>query len=756
MRVLYTILFTETAHSVKKFGIPSFILLLVLLFQTDIVSQSRVYYAGKDAFLSGINAAWVSFASDLGPNPVNLSQFRTEFQTIRDNGGNAIRLWLFTNGSNTPQYNSEGYVTGPGIVAIKNLKQILALAHHYNIGLVLCLWSFDMLRKTELDSAKLFANQKMLTDTVYTEAFIKNALVPMVDSVKGDSAIIAWEVCNEPNGMTTGMNYYPGDPTVSQHAIQQFTNLIAGAIHRADKNALVTIGPGSFQTLTDVNVVAKISAQQSISNLSAEQLQSIADRFNAAHRYPLTLQQMKNYLMKIAAIPDSNYYRDDRLIAAGGDSLGTLNFYCVHYYSYGAASMALSPFSHPFSYWDLKKPTVVAEFYMEETDGITDNNLYPNLYNKGYAGALAWSWTDFPNTPNNKINAAKDTWAALQFMKTNFKQDIDIFNTDFPTISITSPKDSASFTNNNAITITAAVKDTGSSIAYVEFFSSDSSLGKVLTPSDSSSDTLFYSFTINNISAGMYTISALAQNGFGQQEISASIRITYGTVSMTRLEAEDAILNGAGMSIVKDPTASGGEYVDVKTNDSTATITWKFVNSSTAGTYPIGIGFKLGYDSPKSQYLNINGARSDTVVFSGSTSTWLEKTVNVYLKQDTNTVQMQMFWGWMYVDYLAVPSSIITSVKTSKEIPLAYSLSQNYPNPFNPATTIDYRISKDSYVTLKIYNILGQTVKTLVDKEQQPGDYTVRFDAYDFASGVYFYSLKAGSFFQTKKMMILK
>jgi len=712
---------------------------------------NRIHYNGKDMFLSGLNAAWVNFASDLGPNAPPLDQFRKEFQTVRDSGGNAMRLWLFTDGSHTPEYNSYGYVTGPGPVAVKNLKQILNLAHHYNIGLILCLWSFDMLRVPKLDSAKLYANQKMLTDTSYTFSFIRNALIPMVDSVKGDSAIIAWEVCNEPNGMTTGTNYYQGDPTVPISAVQKFTNLIAGAIHRTDSSAFVTTGPGSFQTLTDVNPIGKVSALQT--SLSVGQLRSITSSFNATHRLNLTTQQMSDYLKKVAAIPDSNYYRDDRLIAAGGDSLGTLDFYTVHYYS--SSSTALSPFSHLFSYWGLTKPTVVAEFFMTSTDLTPQQYLLPTLYQSGYAGALVWSWTDFPNTPNNP-NAANDTWAAFQFMKANYKQSVDPFNTDFPLVSIINPKDKSSFQDSTELTITAAVKDTGSTITYVMFFSSDSLLGMLSTPSQTISDTSYYSFDWIDIKPGNYVITALAENNQGQQELSKPVQVTFGTAAVTKFEAEKAAIFGNGISRKNDPTASGGAFYDIATNDTNVTVTWHFTNLSVAGNYPISFGYKLYYDTPKEQFININGVRTDTITFDGSTTLWLEKTITVPLVERTNAVQMQMWWGWMYLDYLAVPSSIVTSVADTKEVPTAFSLSQNYPNPFNPSTEIRFTIPEESGVNLTVYNFLGQKVVTLVNKELPSGTYNTRFDASKYSSGVYFYTLKTNNYIMTKKMILLK
>lgn len=97
----------------------------------------------------------------------------------------------------------------------------------------------------------------------------------------------------------------------------------------------------------------------------------------------------------------------------------------------------------------------------------------------------------------------------------------------------------------------------------------------------------------------------------------------------------------------------------------------------------------------------------------------------------------------------------ITSVRIS-DIPEGFRLEQNFPNPFNPSTTIQYNIPMVETVVLKIYNILGQEVKTLVNEEQIPGTYQVIFDASHLASGVYFYRLQVGDNVEVKKMMFLK
>lgn len=88
--------------------------------------------------------------------------------------------------------------------------------------------------------------------------------------------------------------------------------------------------------------------------------------------------------------------------------------------------------------------------------------------------------------------------------------------------------------------------------------------------------------------------------------------------------------------------------------------------------------------------------------------------------------------------------------------PDKYSLEQNYPNPFNPSTVIEYSIPKAADVTLAVYNLLGQKVATLVNTQQAQGAYEVKFDASRLSSGIYFYTLTAGDFVKTKKMMLLK
>ncbi len=102
-------------------------------------------------------------------------------------------------------------------------------------------------------------------------------------------------------------------------------------------------------------------------------------------------------------------------------------------------------------------------------------------------------------------------------------------------------------------------------------------------------------------------------------------------------------------------------------------------------------------------------------------------------------------------------TQMITSVRTLPgTVPYKFNLTQNYPNPFNPTTVISYQLSTLSHVELEVYNVLGEKVAELVNKEQTAGAYKVTFNASNLATGIYFYELQAGNYTSVKKMILLK
>jgi hypothetical protein len=99
---------------------------------------------------------------------------------------------------------------------------------------------------------------------------------------------------------------------------------------------------------------------------------------------------------------------------------------------------------------------------------------------------------------------------------------------------------------------------------------------------------------------------------------------------------------------------------------------------------------------------------------------------------------------------------ISSVIVPSGQLPAVFRLEQNYPNPFNPTTIIRYALPARTYVTLSVFNALGQQVGTLVNDTQEAGYHEVRFDGRSLATGVYFYRLQTGDFIQTRKMLLLE
>ncbi len=116
------------------------------------------------------------------------------------------------------------------------------------------------------------------------------------------------------------------------------------------------------------------------------------------------------------------------------------------------------------------------------------------------------------------------------------------------------------------------------------------------------------------------------------------------------------------------------------------------------------------------------------------------------------TVKRMLYGAISFVD--EIPTGAEGNI--AAVIPETFSLSQNYPNPFNPATVIKYSLSENRFVSLKIYDALGKEVAVLVNEKKDAGAYNVEFNAGNFASGIYFYQIKAGDFVETKRMMLLK
>lgn len=170
-----------------------------------------------------------------------------------------------------------------------------------------------------------------------------------------------------------------------------------------------------------------------------------------------------------------------------------------------------------------------------------------------------------------------------------------------------------------------------------------------------------------------------------------------------------------------------------------------------------------GFDIERSQISNVNDQNNYEKIGFVKSQNILNKSVNYSFTDDKVSVLGNLKYRIKSVNNDG-SSTILGEVETSASLPVNFELAQNYPNPFNPSTTIKYTIPNNvtlsgvegSKVVLKIYDILGNEIKTLVNEEQTPGVHEVKFDATGLTSGVYFYKLDTPKFTSTKKMILLR
>jgi hypothetical protein len=196
-------------------------------------------------------------------------------------------------------------------------------------------------------------------------------------------------------------------------------------------------------------------------------------------------------------------------------------------------------------------------------------------------------------------------------------------------------------------------------------------------------------------------------------------------------------------------TGGGGVYLS--TNNGT---NWTAVNSGLANTavrsFTVnGSNIFAGTDGG-GIFLSTDDGTSWTAVNSGLLP---NTTINALAVSGTN-----LFAGTSYKGVWSRPlSDMITSVKRlSTDLPTNFSLSQNYPNPFNPVTRISFNLPTRSFVLLKIFDVIGREVASIVSEELPAGTYSRQWNAAKMSSGIYFYRLQAGSFTQTKRLVLLK
>jgi hypothetical protein len=159
----------------------------------------------------------------------------------------------------------------------------------------------------------------------------------------------------------------------------------------------------------------------------------------------------------------------------------------------------------------------------------------------------------------------------------------------------------------------------------------------------------------------------------------------------------------------------------------------------------------LGFDVERRETKSNSGWQKLGFINGNGTTT--EKSSYSYI--DKNPLDGKSYYRLKQIDFDG-SSKTYNAVEVDFGVVKEYSLSQNYPNPFNPSTEINYTLAKSGNITLKVYNLLGSEVATLIDGFMEAGKYSVKFNAKDFTSGVYFYTIKTNNFTSTRKMLLIK
>ena len=772
------------------FAIPAAILVCLCAAVSPGLSQSRINFNNQQVFLNGSNIAWVNFAADLGPTPVDTTSFKTVFDSISAHGGNALRFWLHTTGANTPAFSNGGAVIGPGTNAIADLKRILDMAWQRRIGLLLTLWSFDMLDTATNPSLVTNRSELMLTDTTYTRYYINNALIPMVNAVKGHPAIIGWEIFNEAEGMSKEFGWST-TIHVPMSDIQTFVNLCAGAIHRTDPAAKVTTGAWALTVETDVNGLAKeADLQTRLTSLTAEEKQRMEDQFYTRYRFRMRAEDL---IAKFAAVLNYNYYRDDRLIQVGGDPLGTLDFYTDHYYDW--QSTPISPFVHPYSAWQLTKPLVIGEFFPENTLNLPFTVLYDTLYANGYAGGLSWGWYSGA-AGHNQDTLKAHTVVLVQDLFSRYPEDIDpdpvtgrvysftakpglIDSGQTSTLDWKTALGTSVTLDGNSVGIRGTVVVSPTVTTHYRLITS----GAI---ADTTTDTVFVypsgriiSFTASATHIGVGDPVELHWNASHGSTVSLndstvgrtdSLKVfppstttyrltTIGSVRDTSsilitAVAQDQIDRALLAHVVVSGSSTNPAYKNpANMIDGDTTTQWvsasgdrMWIDCNLGQSFLIKrVVIRWGSNYATSYRLELSPNDNDFTLARAITGGLGGTTVIDSINLDATYIEVALDVRALSTSGFAVRELEVYGIPTTlavadagRNIPDRFALSQNYPNPFNPSTTITYGLPKAGNVSLVVYDVLGREVATLVRGTLGAGYHTATWDARSVASGVYF------------------
>lgn len=361
-----------------------------------------------------------------------------------------------------------------------------------------------------------------------------------------------------------------------------------------------------------------------------------------------------------------------------------------------------------------------------------------------------------------------------------------------PTVSINSPADSAVFQASANITVSAAASDSDGTVTLVRFLADSTVIGVDSTGSP-------YSIDWTNVSAGSYSLTAIAYDNDGDSTVSSAVYVIVepdsfpsGTNIVLNPEFDDGennwteLKSGGANGYVSVVTGAGlsGTYAARFIISSPGTYfknfhLRQFISIQSGKTYRISIMAKANADRPiklsidQFSYPNTN-YWDEVIDITTTAQTYGPYTFNCDVTNLNDTVLRVQVGGYSATTF--VDSIIVEEIDLSKEvksnntgnaefIPENFALCQNFPNPFNPETSIQYHLPESAHVEIIIYNLRGELVNRLINRNRPAGVYSVNWNGLDssgrkVSSGIYLYSIKAVGknlvFTNTKKMILLK
>ena len=321
------------------------VILLFLAFKND---AQQLRFQNQDLFLNGANIPWQYFGWDFGEhNKWNRGYDSTYFEKIfvdlEAHGVNTVRMWVHCDGRATPEFDENGFVIGLDQAILDEMEDFLVRAKRHNLLVNFTLWSHNLLENnTKKGGALAGLHQDLIVDEEKTESYLKNALIPMVQSLNHHCNLLAWEIISEPEWCMRILGGAKTTQTVSVSAMQRFVGKCIEVI-RENSSQMITVG-SAYPCSNNDDMLRNFWAEAEFEKLG----------FDSKEVY--------------------------------------LDFYSFHYFEW--MSDKKNVFEHNLSHWNLNKPVVIAESAVKNKKHpmlLTGQEQLDYALKNNYAGVLFWS-----------------------------------------------------------------------------------------------------------------------------------------------------------------------------------------------------------------------------------------------------------------------------------------------------------------------------------------------------------------------------